>query len=242
MINTVCDEMCLPPTDMLYGSAYGFLETGIEGQALFNLPFGDIVNFLTPYTAVLFIFALTFTIIAVISKPERQVDTVFGGDACYTKDIPQDTLRFQRFMAIACGLATMGGIMAGDVFNFTLFTAFIGITNIGIVAAVKNKHILDNAFEYGLLAMIGTLPLFVGAALVLATTGTLSMWVLFNSSAAVPLFAKLLLVIGVIAEGMAPVFVAKAEITRAPGAPFILMVHVSSLLIFLRMIEIVISM
>ena len=22
MINTVCDEMCLPPTDMLYGSAY----------------------------------------------------------------------------------------------------------------------------------------------------------------------------------------------------------------------------
>ena len=166
MINTVCDEMCLPPTDMLYGSAYEFLETGIEGQALFNLPFGDIVNFLTPYTAVLFIFALTFTIIAVISKPERQVDTVFGGDACYTKDIPQDTLRFQRFMAIACGLATMGGIMAGDVFNFTLFTAFIGITNIGIVAAVKNKHILDNAFEYGLLAMIGTLPLFVGAALV----------------------------------------------------------------------------
>ncbi len=223
-------------------SAYGFTQTDIEGQALFSLPFGDIVNFLTPYTAVLFVFALTFTIIALISKPERQVDTVMGGDAYYTKDISRETLRFQRFMAIACGLATMGGIMAGDVFNFTLFTAFIGITNIGIVAAVKNKHILDNAFEYGLLAMIGTLPLFVGAALVLATTGTLSMWILFTPEVAVPLFAKLLLVIGVIAEGMAPVFVAKAEITRAPGAPYILMVHVSSLLIFLRVIEIVISM
>ena len=43
-------------------------------------------------------------------------------------------------------------------------------------------------------------------------------------------------------EGMAPFYIAKAEITRAQGAPFILMVHVSSLLLFLRVMEIVISM
>ncbi|MDD4300163.1 MAG: hypothetical protein PHO78_05880 [Methanomicrobium sp.] len=216
--------------------------TGIEGQILTYIPFGDIVNYLTPYTAILFVFALVFTIIALISKPEKQVDIAFGGDAYYTKDISLKQMRFQRFMAAACGLATMGGVLSGDVFNFTLFTAMAGIANIGIVASIKNKHILDNAYEYGILAMIGTLPLFGGAAIILATCGTLSMWVLFTAAVSVPLFAKLLLVIGVLAEGMAPVYVAKAEITRAPGAPYILMVHVSSLVLFLRVIEIVISM
>ncbi|MBP2132342.1 energy-converting hydrogenase A subunit H [Methanomicrobium sp. W14] len=221
---------------------YELVNTNIEGQALFSIPFGDIVDYLTPYTAILFTFALVFTVIAIISKPERQVDIAFGGDAYYTKDISKKQMRFQRFMATACGLATMGGVLSGDVFNFTLFTAMVGIANIGIVASVKNKHILDNAFEYGILAMVGTMPLFGGAAIVLASTGTLSMWILFTPVVAVPLVAKLLLVIGVLAEGMAPVYVAKAEITRAPGAPYILMVHVSSLVMFLRVIEIVVSM
>ncbi|MDD3977921.1 MAG: hypothetical protein PHI15_07200 [Methanomicrobium sp.] len=216
--------------------------TAIEGQVLTYIPFGDIVDYLTPYTAILLTFAFVFTIIALISKPERQVDIAFGGDAYYTKDISNKQMKFQRFMAVACGLATMGGILSGDVFNFALFTAMVGIANIGIVASIKNKHILDNVFEYGILAMIGTLPLFGGSAIILASTGTLSMWILFTSAVCVPLVAKLLLVIGVIAEGMAPVYVAKAEITRAPGAPYILMVHVSSLVLFLRVIEIVISM
>ena len=221
---------------------YEFVNTDIEGQVAAYIPFGDIVDYLTPYTAILFTFALVFTIIAIISKPERQVDIAFGGDAYYTKDISSKQMRFQRFMAVACGLATMGGILSGDVFNFTLFTAMVGIANIGIVSSIKNKHILDNAYEYGILAMVGTLPLFGGAAIILAATGTLSMWILFTPAVAVPLAAKLMLVIGVIAEGMAPVYVAKAEITRAPGAPYILMVHVSSLVLFLRVIEIVISM
>jgi energy-converting hydrogenase A subunit H len=43
-------------------------------------------------------------------------------------------------------------------------------------------------------------------------------------------------------EGMAPFFIGKAEITRAPGAPYVLMIHVSSLLIFLRVVEILLSM
>jgi len=49
------------------------------------------------------------------------------------------------------------------------------------------------------------------------------------------------LVLGVIGEGMAPFYIAKAEITRAPGAPYVLMIHVSSLLIFLRVIEIILT-
>ncbi|MBN2733494.1 MAG: hypothetical protein JXQ82_01380 [Methanomicrobiaceae archaeon] len=221
---------------------YELENINIEGQVVTFIPFGDIVGYLTPYTAILFIFAAVFTIIALISKPEKQVDIAFGGDAYYTKNVSVKQMRFQRFMAAACGLATMGGVLSGDVFNFTLFTAMVGITNIGIVASIKNRHILDNAYEYGILAMVGTLPLFAGAAIIVATTGTLSMWILFTPLVTVPLVAKLLLVIGVLAEGMAPVYVAKAEITRAPGAPFILMVHVSSLVLFLRVIEIVISM
>jgi energy-converting hydrogenase A subunit H len=216
--------------------------TNIEGPEIFVLEFGDIVNYFTPFTATLFTFALIFTILAIISRPERQVDIAFGADAYYTKNVTKPQFRFQRFMAIACGLATLGAMMSGDVFNFTLFTSMVGITNIGIVAAYRNKHVLNAAFQYGVVAMIATVPLFGGAAITLATTGTLSMWELFGDAIAVPLIAKAFLVLGVMGEGMAPFYVAKAEITRAPGAPYVLMIHVSSLLLFLRVVEIVLSM
>lgn len=221
---------------------YNLPSPQIEGDVLAYIPFGDIVYYISPYTLVLFIFAVTFTCLAILSRPEKQVDIAFGGDAYYTKEIPEGQMRFQRFMAISCGLATMAGVTTGDVFNFTLLTAMVGICNIGIVASVKNKHVLDNAYEYGILAMIGTLPLFGAAAIILATTGTLSLWEIFTPAVTVPVIAKALLVIGVIGEGMAPVYVAKAEITRAPGAPYVLMIHVSSLLMFLRVVEIIISM
>jgi len=216
--------------------------TTIEGPEIFVIEFGDIVNYFTVYTAALFTFALLFTILVIISRPERQVDIAFGGDAFYTKDVTPAQMKFQRFMALACGLATLGAMMSGDVFNFTLFTSMVGITNIGIVAAYKYKHVLNAAFQYGIVAMIATVPLFGSAAIILATTGTLSMWELFGSAITVPLIAKIFLVLGVMGEGMAPFYVAKAEITRAPGAPYVLMIHVSSLLLFLRVVEIVISM
>lgn len=216
--------------------------TNIEGSEILVLEFGDIVNFFTPYTAILFAFALIFTVLVIISRPERQLDVAFGGDAYYTKEITENQFRFQRFMAIACGLATLGAMMSGDVFNFTLFTSMVGITNIGIVATYRNRHVLNAAFQYGIVAMIATVPLFGGAAIILATTGTLSMWELFGTAIAVPFIAKAFLVLGVMGEGMAPFYVAKAEITRAPGAPYVLMIHVSSLLLFLRVVEIVLSM
>lgn len=214
----------------------------VGGREILVLEFGDIVNYFTPYTACLFAFALIFTILVLLARPERQVDIAFGGDAYYAKEIQEKEFRFQRFMAIACGFATMGAMASGDVFNFTLFTSMVGITNIGIVAAYRIRHVLNAAFQYGIVAMIATVPLFGGAAITLATTGTLSLWVLFRSAVEVPLIAKAFLVLGVMGEGMAPFYIAKAEITRAPGAPFILMIHVSSLLIFLRVVEIVVSM
>jgi energy-converting hydrogenase A subunit H len=212
----------------------------IGGTPYYILEFGDELVYFTPYTITLFFLALTFTVLVIISRPEKQVDIAFGGDAYRAKDISLSEMRFRRFMAIACGLASMGAMVTGDIFNFTLFTAMVGITNVGIVAAVKSPHVQDAAYQYGLVALSATVPLFAGAAVYAATTGSLSMVELMSGTLPpVPLIAKALLVIGVVGEGMAPFYAAKAEMFRAPGAPYVIMCSLSSLLIFLRVVEIV---
>jgi energy-converting hydrogenase A subunit H len=212
----------------------------VGGTPYYILEFGDELVYFTPYTITLLLLALTFTVLVIISRPERQVDIAFGGDAYRTKEISLSEMRFRRFMAIACGLASMGAMVTGDIFNFTLFTAMVGITNVGIVAAVKSPHVQDAAYQYGLVALCATVPLFSGAALYAAATGSLSMVEMMKGTVpAVPLIAKALLVIGVIGEGMAPFYAAKAEMFRAPGAPYVIMCSLSSLLIFLRVIEVI---
>lgn len=214
--------------------------SSIGGIPLYILEFGDELVYFSPYTITLFLFALTFTLLVIISRPERQVDIAFGGDAYTTKVISVDEMRFRRFMAIACGLASMGAMVTGDIFNFALFTAMVGITNVGIVAAVKSSHVQDAAYQYGLVALSATVPLFGAAAVYAASTGSLSMIELAKGTLpAVPVIAKALLVIGVIGEGMAPFYAAKAEMFRAPGAPYVIMCSLSSLLIFLRVAEVV---
>jgi energy-converting hydrogenase A subunit H len=212
----------------------------IGGTPYYILEFGDELVYFTPYTITLFLLALTFTVLVIISRPDKQVDIAFGGDAYRTKEISLSEMRFRRYMAIACGLASMGAMVTGDIFNFTLFTAMVGITNVGIVAAVKSPHVQNAAYQYGLVALSATVPLFAGAALYAAATGSLSMDELMKGTLPpVPLIAKALLVIGVIGEGMAPFYAAKAEMFRAPGAPYVIMCSLSSLLIFLRVVEIV---
>jgi len=212
----------------------------IGGIPYFILEFGDELVYFTPYTITLFLLALAFTLLAIISRPERQVDIAFGGDAYRTKEISISEMRFRRFMAIACGLASMGAMVTGDIFNFTLFTAMVGITNVGIVAAVKSPHVQDAAYQYGLVALSATVPLFAGAAVYAAATGSLSMIELMRGTLpAVPLVAKAMLMTGVVGEGMAPFYAAKAEMFRAPGAPYVIMCSLSSLLIFLRVVEVV---
>jgi len=214
--------------------------TNLGGTPYYILEFGDELVYFTPYTITLFLLALTFTVLVIISRPERQVDIAFGGDAYRAKEISLSEMRFRRFMAIACGLATMGAMVTGDIFNFTLFTAMVGITNVGIVAAVKSPHVQDAAYQYGLVALSATVPLFAGAAVYAAATGSLSMIELMKGTMpAVPLIAKAMLVIGVVGEGMAPFYAAKAEMFRAPGAPYVIMCSLSSLLIFLRVVEVV---
>lgn len=206
----------------------------------FILEFGDELVYLSPFTLTLFLFALVFTLFALFSRPERQIDIAFGGDAYAAKEISLSEMRFRRFAAIACGLASMGAVVTGDLFNFTLFVSLVGICNLGIVAAVKNKHVQEAAFQYGIVALAATVPLFGAAAMTAATTGTLSMIELWKvTTPAVPPIVGALLVLGVMGEGMAPFYAAKAEMFRAPGAPYVIMCSLSSLLIFLRVIEIV---
>lgn len=210
------------------------------GNPFYILEFGDELVYLSPYTATLFLFALVFTLFAILSRPERQVDIAFGGDAYYAKETTLTEMRFRRFMAIACGLASMGAVVTGDIFNFTLFISLVGICNVGIVAAVKNQHVQEAAYQYGIVALSATVPLFGAAAIIAATTGTLSMIELWkDTTPAVTLVVRALLVLGVMGEGMAPFYAAKAEMFRAPGAPYVIMCSLSSLLIFLRVIEVV---
>jgi len=214
--------------------------SSIGGVPFYILEFGDELVYFTPYTITLFLLALVFTVLVILSRPERQVDIAFGGDAYTTKQISVDEMRFRRFMSIACGLASMGAMVTGDIFNFTLFTAMVGITNVGIVAAVKSPHVQNAAYQYGLVALSATVPLFGAAAVYAASTGSLSMIELARGTLpAVPIIAKALLVIGVVGEGMAPFYAAKAEMFRAPGAPYVIMCSLSSLLIFLRVVEVV---
>jgi energy-converting hydrogenase A subunit H len=218
----------------------GIFGLQIEGQQVYTLEFGDIVPYFSLYTCSLFLFTAIFIIIAIINRPEKQATIVFGTDGFFEKEIKVEDLKFQQFMAIACGLATLGAMVSGDLFNYTLFTALVGITNIGIVATTDNKHLLNAAFQYGIVAMIATVFLFGGAATALAVTGTLSIWVLAGQHM-VPLVAKIFLVFGVLGEGMAPFYIGKIEMTRAQGAPYVLMITISSLLIFMRIVEIVLT-
>lgn len=212
----------------------------LGGQILGQIPLGDIVLYLTPFNLFMFAGALIFTTLIAISRTETQVEAGFGTLKNNKVKVGLEEFKIRRFLAIVCGLATAGAMITGDLFNFTLFVALIGIVNIGIVSAVKQVDVLNAAFQYGLVAMIASMPLFGGAALILGATGTLSLLEL-SQVATTPMmyFASLLLLMGIIGEtGVAPFYATKAEMFRTPGSPFILIIHLSSLLIIIRAIEI----
>ena len=213
----------------------------LGSQIIGIIPLGDIVFYMTSFNLFMFAAALVFTVIIAISKTETQVEAEFGtlGDRELT--VAKKEFKFRRFLAIICGLATAGAMVTGDVFDFTLFVCLIGIVNIGIVGAVKQIDVLDAAFQYGLIAMIASTPLFAGAALILASAGTISILEINSLTYTTPmmLLGSILLFIGVAGEtGVAPFFATKAEMFRTPGSPFLLIIHLSSLLVIVRVFEI----
>lgn len=216
------------------------LET-IGGALLGTIPLGDIVLYLNPLHLFLFVTILVFTFLIAISRTETQVEAMFGSLDENKVSVGKKEFKHRRFLAVICGIATAGAMITGDLFNFTLFMALIGIVNIGIVSAVKQIDVLDSAYQYGLIAMMCGLPLFGGAAMILASTGTLSLFNLAAAPTVAPLtiFGALVMLIGIAGEsGIAPFFASKAEMFRTPGSPFILIIHLSSLFIIVRAVEI----
>ena len=215
----------------------------VGGNLFGTIPLGDIVLYLNPLHIFLFVTILVFTALIAMSRTETQVEAMFGSLDENKVAVGKKEFKHRRFLAIICGIATAGAMITGDLFNFTLFMALIGIVNIGIVSAVKQVEVLNSAYQYGLIAMMCGLPLFGGAAMILAATGTLSLLEL----AAIPaspmmIFGALVILIGVCGEsGIAPFFASKAEMFRTPGSPFILIIHLSSLFIIVRFIEILLT-
>ena len=214
---------------------------GLGGQLLGIIPLGDIVLYFTPFNLFMCATALAFTALIAISQTESQVEAEFGSLRDREVKVGKEEFKIRRFLAIVCGLATAGAMVTGDLFDFTLFVCLIGIVNIGIVGAVKQVDVLDAAFQYGLIAMMASLPLFGGAALVLASTGTISLLQIVQIPYTTPMMVlgSILVFLGVAGEsGVAPFFATKAEMFRTPGSPFLLIIHLSSLLVIVRMIEI----
>jgi len=213
----------------------------IGGELLGIIRFGDIVPYVTPFTLTMFLLSLALTALLALSRPENQILLIFGKDEHGLVEPSLEEMKFRRFMVIVCGLALAGAIITGDLFNFTLFVTLVGIANLGIIAAVRRPYVLEAAFQYGLICTLASLPLFGAAALVLGTAGTLSLHELQNISV-IPM-AKVLLAFGVAGEtGIAPFYAAKAEVFRAPGAPYILMVHLSAIMVVVRTAEILLLM
>ena len=207
----------------------------LGGDLLGTIPLGDIVLYLTPLNLFLFAVMLVFTLLIAISKTETQVEATFNKLSNTNVKVGKSEFKQRRFLAVICGIAT-----AGAMINFTLFMALIGILNIGIVSAVKQTSVLNSAYQYGLIAMMCSLPLFGGASIILASTGTLSLAVLSQMSASpMVVFGAVLMLLGILGEsGVAPFFASKAEMFRTPGSPFIVIIHLSSLFIIVRAVEI----
>ena len=215
----------------------------VGGNLFGTIPLGDIVLYLNPLHIFLFVTILVFTALIAMSRTETQVEAMFGSLDENKVAVGKKEFKHRRFLAIICGLATAGAMITGDLFNFTLFMALIGIVNIGIVSAVKQVEVLNSAYQYGLIAMMCGLPLFGGAAMILAATGTLSLRELATIPASpMMIFGALVMLIGVCGEsGIAPFFASKAEMFRTPGSPFILIIHLSSLFIIVRFVEILLT-
>ena len=215
----------------------------LGGDLMGTIPLGDIVLYLNPPHIFLFVTILVFTALIAMSRTETQVEAMFGSLDENKVAVGKKEFKHRRFLAIICGIATAGAMITGDLFNFTLFMALIGIVNIGIVSAVKQVEVLNSAYQYGLIAMMCGLPLFGGAAMILAATGTLSLIELASIPASpMMIFGALVMLIGVCGEsGIAPFFASKAEMFRTPGSPFILIIHLSSLFIIVRFVEILLT-
>jgi len=108
----------------------------LNGPIIAHIPFLDIVLYLTPFSIALVGVIVAFTVFLALSKPELRTVTRFGEDIIRTTTVDDKEARFRRFMTIFCGVALIGVVTTGDLFDFALFVSLTGMTNLGIFAGV----------------------------------------------------------------------------------------------------------
>ena len=113
----------------------------LGGNLLGTIPLGDIVLYLTPFNLFLFAVLLGFTALIALSKPETQIEATMHYLHNTEVKVGPKEFKQRRFLSVLCGIASAGAMITGDLFNFTLFMALVGILNIGIVSAVKQTRL-----------------------------------------------------------------------------------------------------
>ena len=115
----------------------------LGGNVLGTIPLGDIVLYITPFSLFLFAVLLGFTVLIGLSKPETQIEATMHYLNNTEVTVGPKEFKQRRFLSVLCGIASAGAMITGDLFNFTLFMALVGILNIGIVSAVKQTSVLN---------------------------------------------------------------------------------------------------
>ena len=104
----------------------------LGGNVLGTIPLGDIVLYITPFSLFLFAVLLGFTVLIALSKPETQIEATMHYLHNTEVKVGPKEFKQRRFLSVLCGIASAGAMITGDLFNFTLFMALVGILNIGI--------------------------------------------------------------------------------------------------------------
>jgi len=219
-----------------------------SGQILYYIPLGDIVPYISTINAVILALLLAVLALPIFSNTDIYVEVDHKIPRIKAKIVMPREDKIKAALALGSTMAAAGVVTTGDVFNFTLFLSLLGICNMGLIGTtVGDEFALECAFNYGLMCLIAGLPLFGGAALILAGTGTLSLHQLMHMPPGAGGWAmeygKILLTAGVVGEaGVGPFYAVKVDSFRRIWGRYAFVIHLTTLLTFSRYLEILASL
>ncbi len=215
-----------------------------SGKVFAIVPLGDIVPYLSTVNAIILATLVAVLLLPILSKTDVYVEVDHKRPKIEAKIVAPREDRIKAALALVSTLAAVGVVTTGDVFNFTLFLSLLGMSNMGLIGTtVEDDFALECAFNYGLMCLIASLPLFGGAALILAATGTLSLHELMKlprgAGGWTITYAKILLTTGVLGEaGVGPFYAVKVDSFRRIWGRYAFVIHLTTLLTFSRYLEI----
>ncbi|MEO2240640.1 MAG: proton-conducting transporter membrane subunit [Euryarchaeota archaeon] len=215
-----------------------------SGSVFTIIPLGDIVPYLSTVNAVILGVLIAVLLLPILSRTDIYVEVDHRRPKIKAKIVTPREDRIKAALALTSTLASVGVVTTGDVFNFTLFLSLLGMSNMGLIGTtVGDDFALECAFHYGLMCLIASLPLFGGAALILASTGTLSLHELMKlprgAGGWTLTYGKVLLTAGVLGEaGVGPFYAVKVDSFRRIWGRYAFVIHLTTLLTFSRFMEI----